>query len=677
MVSSRLTTAANPWHDAVYHWGYASLGAAPSPFTMAGPTPSPPDMVRLAPNRASSRGLLAVASGFADCPRSNNRLPPAIFLRLSPSCNREGGHHGLLKRVAETSTPQSEPLEGMVPNSAGGHAYPVDDMTRLRRFLILGSEGGSYYADERKLTLENAAAVKRCIENDGTNAVYEIAYISRHGRAPKVGPPLFALAMAATYGHPGTRELAFGYLPQMARTGSQLQMFIDYIGTMRGWGRGLRRAVGKWYTEKDIKHAVYQTVKYRQRYNWTHRDLLRKAHPKAVDAMGDLFAWITQDASLPDDPNFALIHAYEQAKTADPTALARLIRAHDLTWEMMPSEQLDKPEVWEALAERMPLTALIRNLATLTRGDVIAPMKSAWVCERLNAIGNARTEDFTRIHPIAVLSALLTYRAGKGARGHHTWTPVPQVVDALDQAFDQSFDTAPQTNQRFYLGIDVSGSMASGAVAGVPGLTPRMAAAAMTMAIARREPNYYIAGFAARDGSRFSSMRRGDIMAPLSITASDSLNDAMHKTQSLDFGATDCALPMLDALEKKISVDVFVIFTDSETWAGPVHPAEALRKYRQEMGIPAKLVVVAMVSNGFTIADPEDAGMMDVVGFDSAAPALIADFAKALDTETLAGIERDVQDSNAGRVLPWGEVEKDVVEPEDVPAENVGYTDDF
>ena len=169
-------------------------------------------------------------------------------------------------------------------------------------------------------------------------------------------------------------------------------------------------------------------------------------------------------------------------------------------------------------------------------------------------------------------------------------------------------------------------------------------------------------------------------MAPLSITATDSLADAVHKTQGLDFGATDCALPMLDALAKKIPVDVFVILTDSETWAGPIHPTEALRKYRQEMGIPARLVVVAMVSNGFTIADPLDAGMMDVVGFDSAAPALISDFAKTLDTETLAGIERGVQDSNASRVLPWGEVEKDlpmVVEPEDVPAENVGYTDDF
>ena len=79
----------------------------------------------------------------------------------------------------------------MVPNSAGGHAYPVDDMTRLRRFLILGSEGGSYYADERKLTLENAAAVKRCItasENSGIDAVGEIIGFQPSSPGPETRP---------------------------------------------------------------------------------------------------------------------------------------------------------------------------------------------------------------------------------------------------------------------------------------------------------------------------------------------------------------------------------------------------------------------------------------------------------------------------------------------------------
>ena len=42
-----------------------------------------------------------------------------------------------LNRVIDSPVPQSEPLQGMVANSAGGHAYPVDDFTRLRRFLVL------------------------------------------------------------------------------------------------------------------------------------------------------------------------------------------------------------------------------------------------------------------------------------------------------------------------------------------------------------------------------------------------------------------------------------------------------------------------------------------------------------------------------------------------------------
>ena len=70
-----------------------------------------------------------------------------------------------------------------------------------------------------------------------------------------------------------------------------------------------------------------------------------------------------------------------------------------------------------------------------------------------------------------------------------------------------------------------------------------------------------------------------------------------------------------------------MIITDSETWAGEIHPAEALRQYRDKTGIAAKLAVVAITSNGFTIADPDDGGMLDVVGFDATAPQIIADFA--------------------------------------------------
>ena len=41
--------------------------------------------------------------------------------------------------------------------------------------------------------------------------------------------------------------------------------------------------------------------------------------------------------------------------------------------------------------------------------------------------------------------------------------------------------------------------------------------------------------------------------------ASDSIGDVMAKTHSMDFGATDCALPMLDAMDKEMPVDCFMV----------------------------------------------------------------------------------------------------------------------
>ena len=469
------------------------------------------------------------------------------------------------------------------------------------------------------------------------------------GSAPRPGPPLFVLAMAASFGDDDTRRYALSPLPRAARTGSRLFRFVEYAAGMRGWGKELRQAVGGWYqAQGGVRPAAYQMVKYRQRNGWTHRDLLRKAHPPVGDNpdFNALFGWVTQGTPPPaDDPRYDIIRGYQQAQAnaGDPGAVADAIRQFRLTWEVVPGEAMADRRVWEALFEDMPLTALLRNLATLTRLGIIAPMSEAArrAAGRLTDAGELAA---ARIHPIAILAALTAYRAGRGLRGQHAWQPVPAVADALDAAFGKSFAFAPQTGQRFYLGIDVSGSMGWGTVAGVAGLTPRMGAAAMAMAIARRENNYHMAAFAdgkppaghssaghsSADGKAPSlrfSRRRDYEMMPLDISATDSIADALHKTHGLPMGGTDCALPVRDALRRRIPVDCFVVITDNETWAGDIHPCEALRQYRERMGIAAKLVVVAMTSTGFSIADPEDAGMLDVAGFDTAAPQVIADFA--------------------------------------------------
>ncbi len=147
------------------------------------------------------------------------------------------------------------------------------------------------------------------------------------------------------------------------------------------------------------------------------------------------------------------------------------------------------------------------------------------------------------------------------------------------------------------------------------------------MVTAKVEKQVYVNGFTAGSGRTMHS-GYGCAITDLNIGGRNSLNEVINKISNLQFGGTDCALPMLHAIENKLEVDAFVIYTDSETWHGNIHPNQALQQYRKASGIPAKLIVVGMVANEFTIADPNDSGMMDVVGFDTSTPALMSDFIK-------------------------------------------------
>src|SRR3954452_7974072 len=271
-----------------------------------------------------------------------------------------------LKRYRTRRVPQWAPIRGstQVRNSAGGYTWAVDDWTRLRRFLILGSEGGSYYASQWTVTRENAQAVERCLDADGSRTVAEIVRVSAAGRAPKNDPAIFALAMAAGLGDEPTRQAALAALAQVCRTGTHLFQFATFVEGFRGWGRGLRRAVAHWYSAQSVERLAYQAVKYRQRDGVTHRDLLRLAHPAARATAGTptldvseehagLFEWIVRGGSTAGLPR--LIEGFARAQAAEaPATSAGLVREFRLPREAVQTEHLTSPAVWEALLDDMP-----------------------------------------------------------------------------------------------------------------------------------------------------------------------------------------------------------------------------------------------------------------------------------------------------------------------------------
>ena len=53
--------------------------------------------------------------------------------------------------------------------------------------------------------------------------------------------------------------------------------------------------------------------------------------------------------------------------------IVRLIRSYNLPREAIPTQWLGEVKVWAALLERMPMEALVRNLATMTRLGLTRP----------------------------------------------------------------------------------------------------------------------------------------------------------------------------------------------------------------------------------------------------------------------------------------------------------------
>lgn len=519
-------------------------------------------------------------------------------------------------------TAQTQPIPGrereMVKNSAGGFVFQTGDWERLDRFLILGSEGNTYYATEQKLTVENAQCIQRCLKEDGLRTVARIVHISDAGRAPKNEPALFALALAAADPNEATRQYAMAALPKVARIGTHLFHFAEMVQAQRGWGRALRRAVGDWYNNMPLPKLVQQVMKYQQRDGWSNRDLLRLSHPKTDEAgRKAVYDWACGRKGGEVHPALAAMDALALTPTAE--AAVEAIHGYGLPRECIPTELLNDVDVWAALLEEMPLHAMVRNLGKMSAIGLLKPLgkDNAKVIEEL---GDPHFLRKSRLHPFAILLALKTYGSGRGIKGSLSWTPVQQIVDALDDAFYKAFDYVEPTGKRILIGLDVSGSMSS-PLMNSP-LQVCEGAAAMAMTFARTEKEYHIFAF----NNRFQK---------LNITAKSTMAQVLKQTKDINGGGTDCALPMVYALEHSLEVDAFITITDNETWSGgggyfsgrsSGHPVQALERYRQATGIPAKNIVVGMTSTGFTVADPKDNLSLDVVGFDAASPQIISDF---------------------------------------------------
>ncbi|KXS16913.1 hypothetical protein M427DRAFT_30749 [Gonapodya prolifera JEL478] len=272
--------------------------------------------------------------------------------------------------------------------------------------------------------------------------------------------------------------------------------------------------------------------------------------------------------------------ASREAKNAEHEAkIVALIKKWRLAREHVPSDWLKSRR--------------IRNLSKMTSIKLLSPMSAASVLVATR-LRDQEALKKAKVRPYNLYIAVKTYQQGHGMTG----TGAGGCVLPFLWGGGVLWQAAPSCIGR--VGIDGRD---------IDELTRHMreATAVLAMATARIEPRCHFFGFC-------------DESMPLNVTKNDRLDEVECEISDLPFGGTDCSLPILYALENKIPVYRDMVWLHT--------PTEALAKYHREMGIPAKMAVAAMTATEFTIADPEDVGQMDVVGFDAGAVQVMAAFVR-------------------------------------------------
>ncbi|XP_076467424.1 RNA-binding protein RO60-like [Babylonia areolata] len=548
--------------------------------------------------------------------------------------------------------------QGSIDSAGNLMAYTITDDQQLMRFLILGTEGGSYYAREQELTSHSVQCVSRLLEaGEGEMVVDRVVEVVSKGRCIRMNTPLLVLALCCRSEDSKTKAAAFRAIMDVCTIPTHLFHFVDLIKLCRdpnhtaGWGRGLRRAVARWYNQfaNNPQRLAMLVTKYRQRGGWSHADILRLGHVKPInDAVGFILRYMSKglqearDYYLEDGvagctghhlPHLlTYLQAVEEVRHLQAPKrpaegegmdlgeeedvvqrVISLVQQHDLVREHVPTGMLRFAGVWQSLLDKMPLMALMRNLNKITLTGLLDTTSN--LDKVVSKLTNKEAVRMSKVHPYAILTAWYTYRAGKGARGQLRWQPVPEVCEAMEQAFYMAFGNVLPTHKRILIALDVSSSMDwTPITGGRASVTPRLASVAMSLVTLHAESSVDMVAFT-------------DFLLPLQLQKDCKLEEAVATVEGMPCGGTDCSKPMMWAIDNNKQYDVFVVYTDSETRFSSITPAAALNRYRKHSGIHnARLAVVGMSSGGFTIADPKDLNMMDVVGFDPDTPSVLQQF---------------------------------------------------
>lgn len=464
--------------------------------------------------------------------------------------------------------PPDRTVRAPITNRDGFPAWVRSIEEQYVQTLVCNTFGNQFYASERDMITEAEQVHDAMLAKDTDFAAKALVYSRTKGYMRT--QPIYGLAKL--FEKDGDRAEAI--FPLVIRTPNDLRDFAVMIASLRKGsqgGRRIKRTVGNWLVNRL---GEYWAIKYgsAEKKGYSLKEMLCAFHPNAQGKKITLFDWIMGRADFltktgkikkafeAELPQIAEFERLKRATTSKEKveAITEGKLPHEVTTSFAGSDR----EVWSAIVPQMPIFALLKNLATLERHEVMSVFRHS-VIKKLTDEKMVRN---SKILPFRFMEAM-------------NYVSDAHVRDALRDAVEISLGSIPPISGRTVVAVDVSGSMAEGYhkdVGEPKGGFIRVAALFGVALMKKTDLNGHLFLFNTGLSEFPVSMRDSTLTQAARITAS---------------GGTNTSLALQHLLSNREKVDNFIIITDEQQNTGSSF-LRVVDEYRVKLNRNLKVFIV-------------------------------------------------------------------------------------
>ncbi|KAG5311801.1 RO60 protein, partial [Acromyrmex insinuator] len=539
-----------------------------------------------------------------------------------------------------------------------------DPELRLLRYLYVGKDYPNYqpgyWFAHHYFIVRNVLAIEELAE-DKEKQLVPIELITKAFKSNLVTHPealVFALAVCCRQNKSETlRHAAYESVQTICASTPNFILFVKFVSKLcrekelnyitQGWGHGLRKAINNWYLSKKPLDFIECVTKYKSRYGWKHKDIVKMAHPLGnspeskiilkyvIHGLEKIKKDMAADQIEEISPNINELLKYMEEiedfkHCEDEVRAASMLETFGFSLDHVPGHLLKSKEVWNSLLISMDIVMLLNNLQRIHNLGFLVIDEPAVekVTERLT---NSQYVEKSAIHPALIFITLKNYQCSGKCLTYEKrkvrelakksmlpgFDPNIKIMDALNEAFHLSFKNIQPTNLRYLVTISTNKSMEvstwqNGNMTGIE------TAALIALILLRSEENVTIATF------------KNVGIYILNVYKTDSFEDILKTLKTAPLGSSNQSKPILWAKKQSKQYDVFINIID-QILQKHDESQENLISYKEHLNLPdTKLITCALCSPSPYRKEHYDRHVLTINGFDATVPNVIEAFAKGL-----------------------------------------------